>query len=505
MHNNPVLVARYAKSLNTAIAGSTVVQCVSTSLTSLYFLFSNNVAINIEFAGHHTLFLNPDVDHFPKRNTQLQFRSIFGKRLKSVVPNFPDRSFHLAFEDNISLHVQTYGRHGGIIAEHKGKVIDHFKYKNPPSHFEPPSLDILFSGEANDFQRHHRFVTERMIADLTVRNFFSADEKDQRTIWEDYIVELQGKPLYLNSMKGTQPSLSFYKLDDQDEEYTNDLPAQNDFGRRINGFLRFNHLFEQIKRALDKRKKKAEKSLQSAHIKQSKMTSAEDFRHIGDIIMANMHDMKSGLTSIELFDFYQNKPLVIRLKKDSSPQRNAERYYRKAKNTHVEEDHLKGLIEHLESALSTIEALNRDLLKAENQKELTSLYKRCGLKEEKIAEQKSVPYKQFEFEGFLIWVGKSAQSNDDLLKLGGKNDLWLHAREVAGSHVIIRNAEDKKISKVLLEYAASLAAGHSKNQHETLAAVIYTPIKYVRKFKGANPGQVRVEREDVLLIEPQKA
>ena len=96
----------------------------------------------------------------------------------------------------------------------------------------------------------------------------------------------------------------------------------------------------------------------------------------------------------------------------------------------------------------------------------------------------------------------SAKHNDALLKLAHKNDLWFHARGVAGSHVLLKNVEQKTVSTDVLEYAASLAARYSKNQHESLAAVIYTSPKYVRKFKGALPGQVRVDREEVVLVAP---
>ena len=73
---------------------------------------------------------------------------------------------------------------------------------------------------------------------------------------------------------------------------------------------------------------------------------------------------------------------------------------------------------------------------------------------------------------------------------------------MAGSHVLVKNPSNADLSEDVIEFAASLAARFSKNQHESLAAVIYTSPKYVRKFKGALPGQVRVDREEVILVAP---
>ena len=75
-------------------------------------------------------------------------------------------------------------------------------------------------------------------------------------------------------------------------------------------------------------------------------------------------------------------------------------------------------------------------------------------------------------------------------------------RDVPGSHVIVRMANNQKLSNALLEYAASLAAKYSKSKGQTLAAVSYTPRKYVRKNKKMLPGQVRLEKEETILIKP---
>ena len=115
-----------------------------------------------------------------------------------------------------------------------------------------------------------------------------------------------------------------------------------------------------------------------------------------------------------------------------------------------------------------------------------------------------MPYHEFEYHGFKIWVGKNAVSNDQLtFKHSYKEDLWLHVRDVAGSHVIIKYQSGKPFPKNVIERAAQLAAYNSKRKNDSLCPVAYTPRKYVRKRKGDPAGAVIVEREEVIMVEPK--
>jgi predicted ribosome quality control (RQC) complex YloA/Tae2 family protein len=101
-------------------------------------------------------------------------------------------------------------------------------------------------------------------------------------------------------------------------------------------------------------------------------------------------------------------------------------------------------------------------------------------------------------------VGKNAKNNDELtLKFAHKDDLWLHAKGVSGSHVIIKHKAQLAFPASVIEYAAQIAAHYSSAAGSSLVPVIYTPKKFVRKPKGANPGQVSVEKEELLLVEPK--
>ena len=81
--------------------------------------------------------------------------------------------------------------------------------------------------------------------------------------------------------------------------------------------------------------------------------------------------------------------------------------------------------------------------------------------------------------------------------------MWLHVKDAPGSHVLIKKQGISPIPKPVIERAAELAAYFSKRKTETIAPVIYTEKKYVRKINGSPPGQVTVMKEQVLLIHPK--
>ena len=103
----------------------------------------------------------------------------------------------------------------------------------------------------------------------------------------------------------------------------------------------------------------------------------------------------------------------------------------------------------------------------------------------------------------IILVGKNAKANDELtLKVATKNDLWLHVKDVSGSHVVIKQKPGQNYPVSIIERAASIAAFNSKRKTDTLCPVIFTQKKFVRKVKESPPGQVVVEKEDVVMVQP---
>ena len=240
---------------------------------------------------------------------------------------------------------------------------------------------------------------------------------------------------------------------------------------------------------------------------------------IGHILLAYLHEVKSGAKSITLPDLYGEGELEISLDPKLSPQENATRYYNKHKNRKHKLVHLRSQVEELEEeileGMADLEAF--EALPAPEALVLTEQgwagdafqaikpIMKKHRQEEQEAAGRQLPFRVFQLEGFDILVGKNARNNDELsFHFAGKNDLWLHAKDVTGSHVIIRHRAGKDLPPSVLEYAAQLAATYSKRKQDSLVPVIYTPRKYIRKRKGDPPGLVAVDREQVIMVEPMR-
>lgn len=136
-------------------------------------------------------------------------------------------------------------------------------------------------------------------------------------------------------------------------------------------------------------------------------------------------------------------------------------------------------------------------------RELRTFVKKNGLVASKAGVDQGQLFRRIEYQGFMILVGRNAKNNDLLTQqYAFKEDLWLHARDVSGSHVVIKYQAGKKFPVMVIERAAQLAAFYSKRKTDSLCPVIVTPKKFVRKPKGYPQGAVMVDKEEVVMVEP---
>ena len=250
--------------------------------------------------------------------------------------------------------------------------------------------------------------------------------------------------------------------------------------------------------------KRTNSYIEKSALKLEELRNSPPPSQLADVIMANLHEFQNGKLEAELLDFYSGEMIQVKIKPNQKPQDHAASLYRKSKNRKLEWEQLdKTIAAKINQAIS-IESKINELMLIEDFRGLKNYKKTHG--EDKALQKDTLvlPFKTFEFEGFPIWVGKSAQANDDMLRgYTKKDDIWLHARMVPGSHVLIKTSGLKSIPLSVLETAASLAAFYSKNKNESLAPVIHTEAKYVRKVKGSPAGSVMVEKEKVLMIVPR--
>ena len=264
----------------------------------------------------------------------------------------------------------------------------------------------------------------------------------------------------------------------------------------------------QVRQTLERRAEEADTAAAHARQRLHALAHEAGYRNLADLIMAHLHEIPAGATQHEVLDFYTGEPRTLKLKASEKPQKTAENLYRKAKNQQIEERQLGERIARRDAealfALERLEELDTQPALAEL-RGLRAWRRLHGLDPAQAAAQaaRELPFKVFEDRGFTILVGRNSANNDLLTqKYAHKDDLWLHAKDVSGSHVVIRHKAGQPTPEPVIEHAAQLAAWYSRRQHDSLCPVTVTPKKFVRKPKGALPGQVIVERERVVLVQP---
>jgi len=236
---------------------------------------------------------------------------------------------------------------------------------------------------------------------------------------------------------------------------------------------------------------------------------AEEYQKWGHILMANAHEGAPKQKKETLTDIYQpDSTVTIAVDPQYSFAENAQQYYEKANDAKRNYEESIQRLKRTSKKIEHIKDLRADLEPMRNLKDIRKWKKQqqqdlneLGWGREQSVDQK--PYRTYQLGSYTLWVGRNAKSNDQLTSDAHKEDIWLHARGVSGSHVVIRMNNDKDYpQKTIILQAAAIAAYFSKARGNQYAPVMFTKKKYVRKPKGSGAGAVVVEREQVEMVEP---
>lgn len=240
----------------------------------------------------------------------------------------------------------------------------------------------------------------------------------------------------------------------------------------------------------------------------------ERLKLYGELITANIYRIPGNIKSVTLENYYseQGDTVEILLDENRSPQENAQRYfkkYAKAKSTYTyttrqledsrrELDYLESVLQLLENCvtLQEIDEVRQEL----SEQGYMVLKKKSGPKRQVLSE----PLRFRSSDGLDIFVGKNNRQNDQLtLKQASSNDIWLHTKNIPGSHVIVRKSAGD-IPESTLKEAAMLAAWHSKARMSSNVPVDFTAVKNVSKPSGAKPGMVIYVNYRTISVTPDE-
>lgn len=268
---------------------------------------------------------------------------------------------------------------------------------------------------------------------------------------------------------------------------------------------------ERLLRGARRRLASAEGRVRSLYRELEVTGGAERMRRLGDTILAHLHLVPPGASVARLPDLADGQNEVeVELDPTLRPHQNAEAWYEKARRRARAEERIPDLIEAAEGeaarwreAIGAAEAGGGAL----PEWALRALERPSGRPAPSADQGPRAPYRLFRTSGGLeVRVGRSAKDND-VLTFGhsAPADVWMHARSVPGSHVILRWAEPAAPPARDLEEAATLAALYSKARTSGLVAVDWTRRKYVRKPRGAPPGSVTIQQVKTVFVEPDPA
>lgn len=243
--------------------------------------------------------------------------------------------------------------------------------------------------------------------------------------------------------------------------------------------------------------------------------NADDLRKQADILMANLYAVLPGACEQTFPDIYSESAeaptVVITLNPALSAIENAQQYYAKYNKAKRSQEHLANQIKECQEEAAYLESIAVALSHAESSLELGEIRQELiagGYI--KIADKRRLPAAQLSpllattTDGFTVLIGKNNRQNDLVtFKQARPEDIWLHTKDIPGSHVIIRQ-ENREISEQAITEAAQLAAYYSKGRQSANVPVDYTKRRYVRKPAGAKPGFVIYDHQSTMYVTPNE-
>lgn len=272
--------------------------------------------------------------------------------------------------------------------------------------------------------------------------------------------------------------------------------------------------------------KKYKKRLSNIDAKLRSCEDMEKYQLYGELITANLYKIKDeNLKEIELDNYYTNQKIVIWLDNKYSPSINAKRFFKKyhklkntleivsiqKKETLKELNYIESIVYELEncSTLEEVSEIFEEISENVIFKEKTEHYKnkkKTKVKKSSLTKNKNVSFNplKYNIDDYTLLVGRNNKENDYLtLKYAKKSDIWMHTKEIHGSHAILQLKPGKLPDDSILLRCAEITSYHSKAKNSSNVPVDVCEVKYVKKPNGAKPGMVIYSNYKTLYVSPK--
>ena len=541
-----IMMTMVRREMSDALIGSRVNQIYQPARDELVFAFrtqqgTKKVLIRLSDSPRiHISSCSIENPPVPPMLCMLLRKRLGGARLSDITQPKNERVLCLHFEalneigdrEKLKLYIEIMGRYSNaVLTDGEDRVIDTVRRIDfsvseervllPKMPYELPRMQDKLCIEENEpeticeridmFGGDDRAAlnTIQGISPMIAREICYRAEKDsmleQVSALKRLVEEGKGEPTLIYRADGSPMDFAFMDI----RQYEGALTVRRfeTFGELLDTFFsdrdrlarmkaRSADIGKLLNNGIDRLSRKI--NLQRADLK--KCADREQLRIKGDLLQANLYRIERGATSVTVENFYDenNATVTIKLDPTVSPAMNAQRCYKEYNKAKTREVMLTEQIQKATEELAYLESVQEMLSRCESEAELSAIREELReqgyIKTQKGAsKRKDKPLPPIEYEssdGFRILVGRNNKQNDQLtLRTANKNDLWLHTKEIHGSHVIIV-ADGKEISDTAIMEAARIAAMHSKGKDSAQVPVDYTRVKNVSKPNGALPGKV---------------
>lgn len=471
-----------------------------------------------------------------------------GAILQKITQYENDRIIHFTFTkrnelgdvDPYVLILEMMGKHSALVLinHHSGIILDSIKHVGSSQnayrtllpgvvYTSPPEQNKLNPFTAKDTEVFHILSATTQITPQYLQTYFqgisrltakeivyrlSQAPQDKLKVWHQFWQAIKTKhqptltqcdqktyytPIPYQSLCGTHQSFTSYS--ELLDYYYHKTVEQERVNQRLNN----------IERTLKHKYQKNEGKIKKLTALLYDAQHADILRIQGELLTTYLHLVKKGDSSVTLPNYYdQEQPITIKLNPSLTPNQNAQKYFQKyqklkkgIQNTKEQLTITQQENDYLTQLLAQLQYLGPTELDALQQELVISGYLKQPKKQKK-QQQVSKPYVFTLPDQTRILVGKNNIQNDQLtFKTAKKSDIWLHAKDIPGSHVILQTDHP---TEEHLYIASLLAAYYSKYRYSAHVPVDYTEVKYVKKQKGAPPGLVTYTQQKTRFVTPEQ-
>lgn len=491
--------------------------------------------------GENCLFLHPGYAR-ARSNTADLMEPAAGRNIHAVSADPNDRVVSITLDGSLALVCQFFGgRANVLLVDGEGRTVESFRKSRtdetprPPTEAGNPLIDtvrlqhLIQASADHPLSKVIRQAVPQLGPDLTRELMVRSDLPDNArggdlppagmsrliTALGGLLAELDtGRPVVYGGPDGSVPLLSpvpLQSFEGREQRAFDDIHDAVRFAVYRRRALRIaDRERSVILDALQKEIDRLDRALRSLDEGRCEYERSDLYERYGGLLLSHLDAVPRGASSVDIEDGSTHS--VIPLDPRISATRNAQRYYDRAKRARAARNEAAlrrpPLLERRALALQLLDDVSQlrscdDLrvFAADHEEELTAF----GIGP-KAREREQIPFRIFTVDGgFEVWAGKSSENNDLLtLRHAKPNDLWFHARGAGGSHVVLRvGTGSGEPGKRARQQAASIAAYYSKMRNAGMVPVAVTRKKFVRKPRGAPPGTVALDREEVLFVPPR--